>query len=126
MIAGGIGIAPMRSMLLSMRDRGDRRPVVLFYAVHDEDRLICRGDIDRLQASLNLDVVLVFEAPPPGWSGEEGQITPDILRRHLPVQFRQYHYFVCGPPPMMDAVEAMLAALGVPPGSIESERFNVV
>ena len=126
MIAGGIGIAPMRSMLLSMRDRGDRRHVVLLYAVHDESRLIHHDELVGLQASLNLDVVPVFEAPPPNWSGETGQITADTLRRHQPVQWRRYHYFVCGPPPMMDAVEPMLAALGVPTGSIESERFNVV
>lgn len=126
MIAGGIGIAPMRSMLLSMRDRGDRRHVVLFDAVHDESRLILLEEIERLRGSLDLDLVLVFEAPPPGWAGESGQITGETLRRHLPAQFRRYHYFVCGPPPMMDAVERMLAALGVPPASIDSERFNVV
>jgi ferredoxin-NADP reductase len=112
-------------MLLSMRDRGDRRHVVLFYAVHDESRLIFREEIERLQASLNLDLVFVFEAPPPDWPGERGQITADVLRRHLPAQFRRYHYFVCGPPPMMDAVERMLVVLGVPTTSIDSE-LNVV
>jgi predicted ferric reductase len=126
MIAGGIGIAPMRSMLLSMRDRGDRRHVVLLYAVHNEGRLILREEIERLRGSLNLDLVLVLEAPPPGWTGERGQVTRDTLQRHLPAQFRRYHYFVCGPPPMMDAVEGMLAALGVPAASIDSERFTVV
>src|SRR5690606_16066534 len=35
MIAGGAGIAPMRSMLLTMRDRDDRRHVLLLYAAHD-------------------------------------------------------------------------------------------
>jgi len=126
MIAGGIGIAPMRSMLLTMRDRGDRRHVVLFFAVHDESRLIFRDEIERLRASLNLTLVCVFEVPPPGWSGEGGQITSDMLRRHLPPQFARYHYFVCGPPPMMDAVERSLVELGVRAASIDSERFNLV
>jgi ferredoxin-NADP reductase len=126
MIAGGIGIAPMRSMLLTMRDRHDRRHVVLFVAVHDESRLIFGDEIEQLRASLNLDLVVIFEAPPQAWSGERGQISSDTLRRHLPTQFRRYHYFVCGPPLMMDAVERTLVDLGVPAASIDSERFNLV
>lgn len=126
MIAGGIGIAPMRSMLLSMRDREDRRHVVLLYAAHDEGRMILREEIEGLCGSLNIDLVLVLEAPPAGWTGERGQVTRDTLQRHLPAQFRRYHYFVCGPPPMMDAVERVLATLGAPTASIDSERFNVV
>jgi ferredoxin-NADP reductase len=113
-------------MLLTMRDRGDRRHVVLFVAVHDESRLIFGREVEQLRASLNLDLVVTFEAPSPDWSGERGQITTDMLRRHLPTRFRQYHYFVCGPPAMMDAVESALLGLGVPAAAIDSERFNLV
>ena len=126
LIAGGIGIAPFRSMLLTMRDRGDRRHVVLFYAAHDETRVICRRELEALRDTVALDIVYVFEAPPADWPGERGLITPEILRRHLPTQFHRYGYFVCGPPAMMDAVEAMLMSLGVPSGSIDTERFHVV
>ena len=38
-VAGGIGIAPVLSMLRTLADRGDRRPVVLFYSGPDETRL---------------------------------------------------------------------------------------
>lgn len=126
LIAGGSGIAPFRSMLLTMRDRGDRRHVLLFYAAHDETRMIFREEIESLRHALNLDVVYVFEAPRSDASGERGLLTADLLRRHLPPQYRRYAFFVCGPPPMMDAVEAMLIDAGVPPGSIDTERFNVV
>jgi predicted ferric reductase len=125
-VAGGIGIAPFRSMLLTMHDRGDRRHVVLFYAAHDQTRTIFAHELEALRGTLNLDIVYVFEAPDANWAGERGQVTVDVLRRHLPSQFRRYGYFVCGPPPMMTAVEGMLAALGVSSGSIDTERFNVV
>ena len=126
LIAGGIGIAPCRSMLLTMRDRGDRRHVVLFYAAHDETRIVFRNELEALRETLNLEVVHVFEQPRADWPGERGQITVDLLRRHLPRQFRQYGYFVCGPPPMMDAVEDTLVNLGVSRGFIDTERFHVV
>jgi len=125
-VAGGIGIAPFRSMLQTLRDRDDPRHVILFYAAHDQTRVIFREELQRLRQAIALDVVYVYEEPATGWTGERGRITPDILRRHLPAQFRRYGYFVCGPPPMMDAVEQMLVAIGVQPGSIDTERFNVV
>jgi predicted ferric reductase len=126
MIAGGIGIAPMRSMLLTMRDRGDRRHVVLFIAANDETRLVFRSELDGWRAALALDVVVVLEAPSPQWTGARGRISADLLRQQLPPQFRRYHYFVCGPPAMMDVMERMLLELGVAPSSIDSERFNLV
>jgi len=126
LIAGGIGIAPMRSILATMRDRGDRRHVVLIYAVRDPSRAPFSEEFEQLRAELNLDIVYVYEVPPPDWTGERGYITGPVLKRHLPPQYRRYHYFVCGPPPMMDAVETMLLASGVPRVAIDSERFNVV
>jgi predicted ferric reductase len=126
MIAGGSGIVPFRSMLLSMRDRGDRRHVVLIYAAHDESRAIFRDELAALGEAQGLDVVFVFEEPGPAWRGERGRISRDLLQRRLPPQFRRYGYFICGPAAMMDAVEPMLTGLGVPRGAIDTERFNVV
>ena len=126
LIAGGIGIAPLRSMLVTMRDRGDRRHVVLFYAAHDETRIVFRQDLETLRQSMALDVVYVFEKPSAGWSEERGMMTPEVLLRHLPAQFRRYAFFICGPPPMMDTVETALLNLGVSSGSIDTERFYVV
>jgi ferredoxin-NADP reductase len=126
LIAGGIGITPFRSILLTMRDRGDRRHVVLFYAAHDETRVVFGQELEALRETVALDIVYVFETPPAGWPGERGLITPDVLRHHLPAQFHRYGYIVCGPPPMMNAVETMLVSLGVPSSSIDTERFHVV
>jgi ferredoxin-NADP reductase len=125
-LAGGIGIAPMRSMLLTMRDRGDRRHACLFQAARDETRLLFREELDALKPALNLDIAYVLEAPLDGKCDERGYITKELLQRHLPPQFRRYHYFVCGPPAMMDAVDRILVNLGIPPSAIDSERFNVV
>ena len=126
MIAGGIGIVPMRSMLLTMRDRDDRRHVLLIYAAHDPARMPFRDEFEGLRTSMALDIVDVLEAPPPGWNGERGYVTAELLKRHLPKQFRRYHFFVCGPPAMMDAVEEALVDAGAPAASIDSERFNLV
>jgi len=126
LIAGGIGITPMRSMLLTMRDRGDVRPVILFYAERDSESLILREELLRLTREMSLTLVFVLKAPPVGWTGEQGRIDADLLRRYLPVQFKRYQYFMCGPPAMMDAIEEHLAGLRVPQTRVHTERFNVV
>jgi predicted ferric reductase len=126
LVAGGIGIAPMRSMLLTMRDREDRRHVILVYAAHDKTRAPFRQELEQLREHLNLELAYVFEAPSADSGGHRGHVTKAVLEQCLPGQFRRYHYFVCGPPPMMDAVEGMLVDMGIARGSIDSERFNVV
>ena len=125
-IAGGIGITPMRSMLLTMRDRGDVRPVILFYSDRDPESLIHREEFTRLTREMSLTLVLVVDTAPAGWTGERGRINADLLRRYLPPQFKRYQYFLCGPPAMMDAVEEQLVGLHVPRTRVHAERFNVV
>lgn len=126
MIAGGIGITPMRSMLLTLRDRGDRRRIVLVHAAREEAGLLFRREMEQLRDALDLGIVHVLEEPPDGWAGERGLVTRELLLRHLPPEPGRCHYFVCGPRPMMDAVERILVGAGVPRRSVDSERFDVV
>jgi len=126
LVAGGIGVSPMRSILLAMRDRGDRRPVTLFFAAHDRGRAMFADELIALEQSLALRVVFVFERPAPGEACEEGFVTLDILRRHLPADLRFTHVFVCGPGPMMDAVDRIAVQLGLRSGQVHTERFDMV
>lgn len=126
LIAGGIGIAPMRTILHTMRDRGDRRHVVLFYAAHDEARLPFRDELERLKTALSLDVIYVLEDPSAEWHGPRGLVTRELLAQRLPRQHLRYQFFVCGPAPMMDHLEGTLMSLGIPAGSIQTERFQMV
>jgi predicted ferric reductase len=126
-LAGGVGITPLRSMLVTMAEREDVRPVVLFYAARAPEELIFREELLALQGRMSLKVVYVVGEPSPDWKGETGRITADVLRRHLPAkQYRRWQYFVCGPGPMMDAMEELLPELGVPPQNIHTERFDMV
>lgn len=125
LIAGGIGITPMLSILRTMRDRDDVRPVVLIYAANRPERMVFRDELTALQSELNLRIVLVYESPPPDWRGEHGLVTTELLRRHLPKQYKRYQYFVCGPAPMMDLLEDALLEVGVPAAQISTERFNM-
>ncbi|MGH9227239.1 MAG: ferredoxin reductase family protein [Acidimicrobiales bacterium] len=125
-IAGGVGIAGLLSMLRTMADRSDVRPAVLVYANGDWDGVAFRDELDRLEGRMNLTVVHVLERPPASWDGEAGFVTAEILARHLPFGYRRFQYFICGPAPMMDAVEHALVGLGVPDERVHTERFDMV
>jgi predicted ferric reductase len=126
LIAGGVGIAPALSMLETLADRDDVRPVVLFAGNRNWDSVILRERIDELTTRLNMSVVHVLEQPPDDWDGETGYLDAEILARHLPEGFRRFQFFACGPTPMLAAVEAALVGIGTPADRIHTERFDWV
>lgn len=125
-IAGGIGIAPIMGMLRTLADRRDGRPLHLVYAYNSWERLTFREELEALGQRLELTTVYVLNDPPAGWSGESGLITRELLQRHLPQQFRDYEYLICGPTAMIHLVEKALSRDGVPLSRIHSELFDLV
>ena len=126
LIAGGVGIAPVLSMLETLADRGDVRPVVLFAGNRNWDSVIFRDRIDEVATRLNMKVVHALEEPPPHWTGETGYLTAHIFIRHLPAGFQRFQSFACGPKQMLDAVEAALVQIGAPADRVHTERFDWV
>jgi len=86
--AGGVGFAPVLSLLRELVERGERRPVILIVG-------------NRIAEQI------VFE--------------DELLPREAP---ERWLYFVCGPTPMIDAVEETLERLDIPLEQIVSERFR--
>lgn len=125
-VAGGIGIAPIMSMLRALAHRADRRPILLFYAYRRWERLTFREALEDLRSRLNLQLVYVLSEPPEGWKGETGLITADAIDRHLPSDRRKLHYFICGPEAMTHVVERALYRLGVPMAHLHTELFDLV
>jgi predicted ferric reductase len=124
-IAGGVGITPMMSFLHSMADRRDPRPVLLLYADRHWEGVAYREELQRLEERLDLQVVYVLQDPPDDWPGEKGMIDSELMRRHLPQELILRNFFICGPAPMMDAVQKGLLEMGVRQELIHTERFNL-
>ena len=126
LIAGGVGITPMMSMIRTLADRGDKRPVILLYGSKDWESITFREELEALEARLDLKLVHVLSNPPAGWRGEKGFINGEIMKRHLPPPYPDHEYFICGPNPMMDAIEKALGEMHVPLSKYHSERYSFV
>lgn len=124
-IVGGVGVTPVISMVRSMADAEERRPLWLFYANPELEKVLFKDEIDDLTEKLDLTLIHILQDPPEGWGGETGMLTKDILEAAIPRDSRAtLHYFLCGPPPMLDAAEQHLHDLEVPQRHIHVEIFN--
>lgn len=126
LIAGGIGITPMMSMIRTLADRNDTRPLVLLYGNKDWESTSFREELIALSTRLDLTVIHVLSNPHEGWTGEAGFIDADLFKRYLPPGYADHEYFICGPGVMMDAIEAALSEMKVPLQKYHSERYNFV
>ena len=119
-VAGGAGIAPLRSMLWHALSTFPYRQCTLVYSVRSADEFAYASEMRDLarrgKIVLRETVTRQAEAP---WTGERGRITPAHIAALVePVDTL---CFVCGPPAMVQDVTAWLRDTGVPEGQILSE-----
>ncbi|MBR9987379.1 MAG: ferric reductase-like transmembrane domain-containing protein [Desulfosarcina sp.] len=125
MIAGGIGITPMLSMLRFMADRGDPRPVTLIWSNRGKENVVFADEMDELAAKLT-GLRMIPICTRIAESGERsGRLDWKTLEIMLNGCSRRSAVFVCGPPQMMRQVITDLKALSFPARSIFSEVFGL-
>ncbi|MGW2405529.1 2Fe-2S iron-sulfur cluster-binding protein [Streptomyces sp. NPDC001739] len=116
LVAGGSGITPVLSIAKSALAQGRGR-VALLYANRDEPAVIFRDELRQLTEH-HPDRLLVIH-----WlESLQGRPAADRLSTVL-APYADREAFVCGPEPLMGAVEQGLRALGTPGDRIHRERF---
>lgn len=121
MIAGGIGITPIRSLMERLLQKG--KEVTLLYSTRTEADIVFRREMDEVAAKYGGKVVYVV-SDEPGFTGEKGRLDQEKIKALVPdVDAREV--FLCGPPPMMEAVIGSLKSLGVSLSKIHFEKFSM-
>jgi predicted ferric reductase len=118
LIAGGIGVTPMRALLEDLTG-----PVTVLYRVPAPEQAVLADELRALAAARDAELhVLTGRTgagiPPnmPFAAGNLLDMVPDLLNRDV---------FICGPEPMTVAVLKTLRELGVPRGQVHTERFRL-
>jgi 3-phenylpropionate/trans-cinnamate dioxygenase ferredoxin reductase subunit len=126
MIAGGVGITPMMSMVRAAADRGDTRPHRLVVVARSSADLLFREELGALRKELDLEVTEVLRRPHAGWEGHTGEINISLLTAVLGAddQHEYLDYFLCGPPGLVHDALTALEALGVPNHRVHTEQFD--
>lgn len=128
MLAGGIGVTPMMSMLEALVRTGSRREVHFFFALRHAGDHVFKRRLQEIATQLpKLRIEVHYEhARPTDREGQDfhavGRIDVDTLR--FATQQRDFEYFLCGPPGMMQAVSGRLLEQGVAPDRIRTESFG--
>ncbi|NDJ16431.1 oxidoreductase [Myxacorys almedinensis A] len=125
LIAGGIGITPLMSILVTAAERGDDRPYLLIYSSKTWEDITYREALDDLNERLDLTIVHVLREPADDWDGEKGYVDQDLLARYIPARRGTRHYFICAVPKMMDQVERALHDLKVPVTNVHMEHYDL-
>ncbi len=74
-IVGGVGISPIISILRTLADRHEKRPLLLFYSSKTWEEVTFREELENLTARLNLRVIHTLTNPSQDWNGEGGAST---------------------------------------------------
>jgi NAD(P)H-flavin reductase len=116
-VAGGLGLAPLRPVvhdLIARRDRYGR--VALLYGGRSPSDLLYRDELDEWRRAGALDVELIVDAPGAGWRGQVGVVTR--LIRRAAFDPADAIAMVCGPEVMMRFAAMALRERGLPADDI--------
>lgn len=113
-IAGGIGLAPLRPVLYHlMAQREKYRKVVLLYGARTPEEILYKRQLERWRGKFDLEVQVTVDRGASGWRGNVGVVTPLVAR--APFNPSNTVALVCGPEIMMRFAVMELQKRGVPP-----------
>lgn len=121
LLAGGTGLAPFTAMLEKIAEQGSEHPVHLVYGVTNDFDLV---ELDRLQALAARIPNFTFSAcvaNPDSQYPQKGYVTQHIAPGHL--NDGDVDVYLCGPPPMVEAVSLYLREQGISPANFYFEKF---
>ena len=128
LIAGGVGLTPMVSMLNTLTHQTSKRDIWFFYGVRNGEELAMKKHLKTIDEQFdNVHMHLCFSNPSDSdILGEDYQhnarVSVDLFKELLPSN--NFEYYMCGPPPMMQGVTEALDQWGVPEKDVHFEAFG--
>jgi Na+-transporting NADH:ubiquinone oxidoreductase subunit F len=123
-IAGGSGMAPIKSMLYDMAEKNINRKATYFFGARSRRDLFLIEEMKELEGSLKgFRFIPALSNPQPedNWSGETGLIT-EVLDRYIS-SGENTEAYLCGSPGMIDAAINVLTKKGIPEEFIYYDKF---
>lgn len=120
-IAGGIGITPFRSMIRYVADKNLSSPIYLIYSNSDDD-FVFKKELDEI-ASAHPNIKVRYVVTSVEGHLDQAKISEIIGNWKLENE-KSLTWWLCGPPPMIDAVEKLMVEMKISGGNVRSEKFT--
>lgn len=114
-VAGGIGLAPLRPVLYSALSPDGFDRVTLVYGARSPSDLLYQDELE-LWSDRALNVEMTVDVSDREWLGDVGMVTGLLPR--VPTEPGRTVAMLCGPEVMMKVVARELLSVGIPPGDI--------
>jgi predicted ferric reductase len=115
LIAGGVGITPMRALFQTI-PLGPGHDLLLLYRVRSPSDIVFRDELDRIAHRRGARVQYLF-------SDQVGPFTADLFRYLVP-NLPDRDVYLCGPPGLAEAARRTLRQAGLPEQQLHEERFD--
>ncbi|KAI3637093.1 hypothetical protein MIR68_004799 [Amoeboaphelidium protococcarum] len=118
MLAGGTGITPMFQIIQAvLKNPADKTRISLVFGNVTEEDILLRQRLTQLEKDHpeQLKVYHVLNNPPAGWTQGSGFINADVIKQYCPAPAKDVKILICGPPPMVKAMQATCEQLGYEP-----------
>ena len=123
-LAGGVGIAPFRSMVKYIIDKNLQTNIILFYTNRTVDEIVFQ-DVFEQAKNHGIKTVYVLtdtQKVPLNWQGEGGRVTREMIQKHVP-DFATRTFYLSGPKPMVDAYGDLLSSMKIAKSHIKQDFF---
>ena len=122
-IATGTGIAPLRSMVQYLFQRGCSSEVWLIFGVREEADILYRDEFEQLaRAHSSFHFIPTLSRPSPSWTGHTGYVQEQV-KRYLEGK-QGFHAYICGLKKMVNDVRHQLRAMGYGPQALSCEKYD--
>jgi len=124
LLAGGIGITPFISICKNATDERLNSKITLFYGCRTENDIAFKQELEKMQEqNKNLKIVFIVNEASSQWKGATGVINAEMIKKELP-DYKDNLFYVCGPPPMVKAMETVIESIGLPKTQLKLEYFT--
>jgi glycine betaine catabolism B len=134
-LSGGIGVTPFRGMIKYATDKHLPVSIIMFDSIRDRNNILFKEEFDQW-ASMNKNLKIIYTISDGDhheqsltnandWKGEYGRVDKAMILKYLDSSIiNKSIFYICGPPGMLNAMQALLHEFNIPKERIKVEKFT--
>lgn len=122
-VATGTGIAPLMSMIRSLLEDGEKKPIRLFFGFKKPSKFLYESELAELKKRhSNFSVEIICSREPTPKTGKMGHVQ-ELLERQKWIPAKNVHFFICGTPQAVPQIVELIRSKGFPAERIHFEQW---